>query len=82
MAKSTKPKAKKAEIIKLRVDPELKQQIEAKAESRGWSIGAVARALFRLWIDEDVISPEDVGEEQKRPPKKPRKRVESGGEQK
>ena len=77
MSKTSKdepPKDKEAEL-NVRLDPELKQKLQDKARSRGWTLGAVARALFRLWLEEDLISPEDVGEEQKRAPfKQPRKK--------
>ena len=70
--------AAKDEELKFRVDPELRKLAEAKADTHGWSLSSVMRALLRLWVQEDVVSAADVGAEKKRTPRKPRKKKDKG----
>jgi len=65
----------KDEELKFRVDPELRRQAEEKANTHGWSLSSVMRALLRLWVQEDVVSAADVGAEKKRTPRKSRKKA-------
>jgi hypothetical protein len=44
-----------------------------KAKSRGWTLSSVLRALVRLWVDEDVVTAEDVGKESERAPRTKKK---------
>lgn len=59
----------KTRKVEVRIDEDLAQQVEAKAESRGWSLASVMRALLELWVQEDVIDPKDVGKAAKRAPR-------------
>jgi hypothetical protein len=69
-----KPKAHKDDVVRARIDPELHRQAKEKAENYGWSLGSVIRALLRLWVQEDVVKSNDVGEESERAPKVPKKK--------
>ena len=64
-------KAVRKEVL---LDEELANQAEEKAQRMGWSFGSVARALFRLWVQEDVITSADVGAESEVAPKKKRRK--------
>ena len=64
-----KPVAKKDRPILVPLDEQLRSDFEAKAKARGWPLTSIIRALMRLWVDEDVLSPEDVSAEQKTAPK-------------
>ena len=71
--KSNKPIKPKAGELKIRTDLDTIKQAKAKAKKYGWSLSSVVRALLRLWVSEDVISSDDVGEASERAPYKPRK---------
>ena len=60
---------RKDDKIEVRVPPELKEQATKKARSRGWSLPQLVRALLFAYIEEDNISPEDVGEANERAPR-------------
>jgi len=71
---------KKGRRVDVRIDPNLYDEAARKAESRGWSLSSVIRALLALWVQEDVLDPRDVGLQRKhaskpgsgrRPKKKP-----------
>lgn len=66
---------KKGKGLYVRIDDELLNAASQKAESRGWSLGAVIRALLAYWIDEELLSPEDVGKHSRHAakPGRPRK---------
>jgi hypothetical protein len=64
----------KEERVEVRFDPELARRARAKAESRGWSISSVIRALVGMWVDEDIVDPTDVGSAAKRAPRTKKKR--------
>jgi hypothetical protein len=72
---SKKPKPHKDEMLKARIDPELHEQAQKKAKDMGWSLGSVVRALLRLWVQEDVVSSKDIGEEAGRAPKQSKKKT-------
>ena len=66
----------KEERIEFLAPSDLAEKMREKAKKRGWSLGAVLRALGALWVEEDVISAEDVGKQSERAPKtrkKPKK---------
>jgi len=71
--KPDKPVKHKAGELKIRTDMETIKAARTKAKKMGWSLSSVVRALLRLWVQEDVISAEDVGEASERAPYKPRK---------
>ena len=73
-AKSNKVLPPKNVDIIFRLDPDLKRRVEEKAQTRGWSVGAVLRALLRTWLEEDIVDATEVGSENLRAPKKQRKR--------
>lgn len=60
---------RKEERMELRLDPDLAERARQKAQQRGWTLSAVMRALLALWVDEDVIAPEEVGRYADRAPK-------------
>jgi hypothetical protein len=60
------PSHKKDEKIEFLVDEDLAQRAREKADSRGWSLSSVLRALLSLWVDEDVIDAKNVGESNRR----------------
>lgn len=62
--KPTRPA--KENRVEVRFDPELGERARQKAESRGWTLSAVIRALVNLWVDEDIVDPTDVGTAAKR----------------
>ena len=64
----------KDERLDVRLDPELARLVKQKAKSRGWALGAVVRSLLRLWVDEDIVSAEDVGRETERAPRRGKKK--------
>ena len=66
MPQGDQSKPAKEEKIEVRVDADLAEKAREKAESRGWSLSSVVRALLALWVDEDVIAPSDVGTAAKR----------------
>jgi plasmid stability protein len=69
------PKSKDADL-NIRLDPELKRQLQTKAYRHDWSVAAVARILLRRWLQDDTISSADMEFEKKRAPfKVPRKRT-------
>jgi hypothetical protein len=68
-----KPPSHQDERFDTRIDPELLRQAKDKARGRGWSLGAVIRALLRLWVSEDVIDANDVGQETTRAPRRQRR---------
>lgn len=57
------PPDPKDDLIQIRLDADLAKQAKRKARSHGWKLSSVMRALLRLWVAEDVVSPEDVGAE-------------------
>ena len=68
-----RPAKRKSERIEIRLDDDLAEIARKKAESSGWSLSSVIRALLGLWAEENVIAPEDVGRHMKRvKPKKPK----------
>ena len=67
-----KPKHKD-ERIEFRADPDLKKRASKKARKHG-GLGAVLRALLRLWTDED-IDPNLIGDEHRRAPKRKKKKT-------
>lgn len=67
-------KRRKDDMMRTRIDPELHEAAKKKAQDYGWSFGSVVRALLRLWVQEDVISAKDVGNESERAPKTRKKR--------
>jgi hypothetical protein len=58
---SGKDRKKKTRIEAL-VDSEVGEAAKAKARRKGWSMTQVITSLLKLFLDEDVISPEDAGE--------------------
>ena len=67
----------KEERIEFLAPSELAEQLRTKAKKRGWSLGAVLRALSALWVEEDIVSAEDVGKQTERAPKTKKKKPES-----
>lgn len=63
----------KEERIEFLAPAELAEQMRTKAKQRGWSLGAVLRALSALWVQEDIVSAEDVGKQTERAPKTKKK---------
>ena len=64
----------KEERIEFLAPSELAEQMREKAKKRGWSLGAVLRALGALWVQEDIITAEDVGKQIERAPKTKKKK--------
>ena len=58
----------KDERIEVRVDPDLKRRALKKAKKYG-GLGAVLRALLRLWLD-GSIDPDLIKPEKRRAPKR------------
>lgn len=73
---------RKDDKIEVRVPPELKAEAERKARSRGWSLPQLIRALLHVYVQEDNIGPEDVGEANVRAPRtrKPKPSAENKSE--
>lgn len=70
--KPEKPPRKKGQRLEIRLDDELAQAAQKKADAHGWTLSSVVRALLGLWVEEGVISPDDVGRQVKRAPRKPK----------
>lgn len=64
--------------IEVRVPQELKEQAEMKARSRGWSLPQLIRALLHVYVQEDNVGPEDVGEANDRAPRTPKPKEPEG----
>ncbi len=60
----------KEERFEVRLPRSLKRKAEEKAEKRGWTLASIVRSLLELWVDEDVVAPEDVGKAAKRAKRK------------
>ena len=56
----------KGEKVETRLPASVKKQAQEKASKRGWRLSSVMRALIELWIQEDVITGEDVGRAEQR----------------
>ena len=52
---------RKEERVEFKIDTDMAKQARDKANSHGWSLSSVLRALVARWLEEDVISPSDVG---------------------
>ena len=61
--------ANKEKRVEIRLDAELERRAREKAESRGWTLSSVIRALLGTWVDEDMVDPADVGKAAKRAPR-------------
>ncbi len=72
-SKPEKPVKHKDGELKIRTDLETINAARKKAKKMGWSLSSVVRALLRLWVTEDVISSDDVGEASERAAYKTRK---------
>ncbi len=59
----------KDEKVETRIPRSLKKKAQDKAASRGWRLSSVIRALLQLWVDEDLVSGEDVGRAERRNPR-------------
>lgn len=61
--------------LKVRIDDELNDAALKKAQSVGWSLGSVVRALLRSWVEDRSEGPtaEEVGRESVAAEKRPRK---------
>jgi antitoxin component of RelBE/YafQ-DinJ toxin-antitoxin module len=60
---------KKDRKVEVRLDPDLHDQAHRYVEERGVTLGALIRALLRLWTDPEMPHelPPGVEEEKKRP---------------
>ena len=64
----------KDEKVETRIPTSLKRKAQDKAASRGWRLSSVIRALLELWVQEDVVSGEDVGRAERRNSRTPKGR--------
>ena len=55
----------------------LRDRVEKKARSRGWSLASVIRALLELWAEEDLVSPDQIGDANDRAPRSRKKKKDS-----
>ncbi len=60
---------RKDEKVEVRVPRELKDAATKKAKSRGWSLPQLIRALLHVYVQEDNVAPEDVGDANERAPR-------------
>jgi len=67
-----KPPRKKGKMLRVRVDDELYDDANAYVEERGFSLGALIRALLKRQVDRNDPRPPPPGIEQevKRPPRR------------
>jgi hypothetical protein len=72
MPESTTPQPKDVKF-QIRLDTELAEQAREKAAKSG-GLAPVIRALLRRWLQEDLVSFEDIARELPRAPQKARKK--------
>ncbi len=70
MLKNSAPPSKEAKF-QIRLDAELADQAKKKAAEFG-GLAPVIRALLRRWVQEELVSFEDIARELPRAPQKPR----------
>ena len=63
--------------VEARIPEELRDRVEKKARSRGWSLASVIRALLELWAEEDLVSPDQIGDANDRAPRSRKKKKDS-----
>lgn len=53
---------KKKGRVQAEVDSEILEAAKEKARRKGWSMKQVIESLLKLWVQEDVVTPEDAGD--------------------
>jgi hypothetical protein len=64
----------KDEMVRIRASKSLMARVRKKLRARGgWSLAAVTRALWEVWLEEDVINADDVARQVDTAPKRRKK---------
>jgi antitoxin component of RelBE/YafQ-DinJ toxin-antitoxin module len=69
-----RPAKRKQRRIEFRADDDTAERAEQRASANGWSLSSVLRALLSRFADEGGVSPDEIGEQNKRAPKQPKKK--------